>query len=385
MKRFPVVVIFLFIFAFEVKGQNIDSDPRYAEEILRLFKGFCPSAGNWTSRSLAESRKIRQVLEQVRDDPQCRETTLAIVRHINSLAYSLERIDYAWPLESSLAGQNRQQMDILLMLETVEDEEIIRSLSRQYRSNQLQIALKEGELQYNEDYIRNRHLADTIVHSVTALLDQLNLNRRCLFSSPQILSSLSSILSSTGAVLSTGGTSLGFAVIPHFLGEILEFIRTTKIDKKIQQLGQGEFLAAYQCALESLSNQWCEAKEVHDLIELKRDSYKAFAKSDIFSKSIDIVNHDLPVFNHWLSTLRSPSETEDFAIAKVQGSFLQKESRLDYWKILSLGYIGQAREKLPQDLALEKDKEHQFNVLMKLIKTIYYRYTSLTAQGNERW
>ena len=357
------------------------SSPEYAARLIRSFNAFCPTNGTWTLNALAESRKIQKVLESLRDDPECADAANSIGVHVNSLGLALGRMEDT-RIERDILARQRQQNDILLLLENEDDQHQRHSLSTLFQSNQLNLSIAKENLRYDKRYARNQYMANVIVNSASNLFEQASLNQKCLLRSPQFLSGLSAIGTSVGSALVSGGASLGLAVASHVLGHALNFIRRSRLNRDIHKLGQGEFISAYQCVMESLSNQWCEARETYDLIDLRMQS-KSLQESS-FSQGIKILNHDLPVLANWLIQVRSATHAENSAIASVQIEFLNKETMLRTWKIDALGKIGSARRELPDSLLREKDKENQFNVLKALVDSIVPPAPKNTAEESRQ-
>ena len=352
----------------EDRSLQISADPEYASGLIRSFNAFCPSNGAWTTNALAQSQKIRKVLESLRDDPGCSDAAASVAVHVDNLGLALGRMEDT-QIERDILGRQKQQMVILSFLEEQNSSDQRQSLEELFRENQLTLSMDRESLRFNEDIARNRYLANSVMNSATHIFQQVTLNRRCLFQSPQFLSGLSSIGTSLGSALLTGGVSLGVAATSHILGHTLEFIRKAKLDRSIQKLGQGEFVSAYQCVLRSLSSQWCEARETYDLLELKMGGGEV--EKDIFSQGLGLLQHDLPVLLDWLGKVHSATEAENPETAAKQIEFLNMETKLKTWKISSLALITEtARDKLPKSLLGEESKVEQYNVLKELVETL---------------
>ena len=226
--------------------------------------------------------------------------------------------------------------------------------------------MREGRLKYDKAYARNQYLANVAVNSASLIFRQATLNQQCLLRSPTLLSALSGIGANLSASLSSGSLGLGFAAFSQTLGHTLEFVRKAKLNGHIQQLGQSEFTSAYQCVLESLSNQWCEAREVYDLIDLKMQSLSPYENADtaqdddLFARIVKTLNRDLPILNNWLYEVAafSPSETSTLADQRV--IFLIRELKIKRWEIESIRKLGLARKKLPPSTATQEEQAKLF-------------------------
>ena len=347
--------------------KEVEGNPNYAREIFNSFNSFCPTNGSWTLSALGETRKLEKVLISMRDDKNCVLAAEAVSVHVDSLGLALDRIDHTWAQEKSILRLENQQMDILHLLETETDSAKVADLERIFRSNQLKLSLDKKGLQLDKEYARNEHLSSLIVQSTSKIYEQLALNQQCFLKSPQFLSSISAIGTSLGsALLPIGGSSLVLAASANILGGVMGYFRKSKINKSIQSLGQAEFISAHQCVLESLSNQWCQAKEAYNLIELKLQTHPEI-EPDTFSRGVEIINRDLPVLVSWLRKVRSATLPANSSISSRQSVFLNSSNQLETWRLKTLGALGDAVERLPKNLLQPEDEATQFNVLQNFI------------------
>lgn len=353
--------------AAEPTGTLIQADPEYARNFLNSFNSFCPTTGTWTANSLAATREIEKVLVNLRDDPNCEDIANSIATHTQSLTYALDRIQRT-SLERDIFAYQRQQADILLMLENETDPSRVSELEDLYRSNQFYLSLEEGKLQYDKDRADEYYQTNVMVNAASQLFQQASLNQMCLIKSPTLLSSLSSIGTSFAAAFVTGGASLGYAAASHVLGYVFEFIRKSKINKDIQKLGQVEFISAYQCVLESISNQWCQAQSASDIIDLKM-SYSR-TEPDTFSIGVRLLNRELPVLITWLNSVRAATDPQNTSISARQVKFLARENKLESWRLNSIATLGDEKDKLPNNLSNDANKELQFNLLKNAIASM---------------
>ena len=349
-------------------AREVQGDASYAREIFNSFNSFCPTNGSWTLSALGETRKLEKVLISMREDKNCVLPAEAISIHVDSLGHALDRIDHTWAQEKNILKIEKQQMDILHLLETESDESGNKEdLERLFRSNQLRLSLDKKGLKLDKEYAKNEHLANLIVQSTSKIYEQLALNQQCFLKSPQFLSSLAAIGTSLGSsLLPLGGSSLVMGASANILGSVVGYFRQSKINKAIQKLGQAEFISAHQCVLESLSNQWCQAREAYHLIELKLQTHPEI-EPDTFSRGVEIINRDLPVLVSWLRKVRSATQPVNSSISNRQSVFLNSSNQLEIWKLKTLGALGDSIEKLPKDLLQPEDETTQFTILQNFV------------------
>ena len=346
-----ILNIIILLLTLSCVGISGDEDPSssysgvtYVGELIKSFGSMCHTHGTWTSASLTEARKIQDILSFMRDDPRCADIAHSVAIHVDHLNRALGEMQSSSFMHERISGVERQQMDILQLLQEREGNTTTTyaystpTLERLFVQNQLSLAVDRGKLDFIEKRLRRERAASTIVQSVSKIFNQSVLNDQCLNHSPQFLSGLSAIGSTIAGSLSTGTAPLILASTSHLLGNAFEFFRKTRLNKQIAKLSQGEFVAAYQCVMESLSNQWCHAKETYDLIGLKMK--ETHRDPNIFLTGIKILNDDLPIFISWLRKINSASEPKNSSISIRQTHYLKRESVLKVWYSDSLGKMG---------------------------------------------
>ena len=334
----------------------------YADSLLESFRSFCPTTGSWTTNSIAEMKKIQDILSAEKEDPSCINLGKAITNHVRGLTGALERIEKDRE-QRDIAGLQRQQMDILSLLDRESDPLKVQELKDLFMQNRLSLSLKRGTQDYDRKRAEHEYLVNTIVNSSAEFFRQAVENRQCLINSPNILSGVISILGNLGAALSTGGTSLVFAGSASIMGNTFEYLRQSELDSLIRDFGQGVFVSAYQCVLESLSNQWCEAREVYELLDKKMQT--RVVKKDSFSRGMDIINRDFIVLSRWLNEVRVGTPPDSLAAANKQVDFVANFQKLDKWRRQSIGRINDIERQLPKHINSPEEKKRQFNLISK--------------------
>ena len=318
-------------------------------------------------QTLLRQQKRLKKLVGLRDDPNCQDIANSIAAHTENLKYALERIQRT-SLERDIFAVQRQQSDLLILLENENDPTRVTEMEDLYRTNQFYLSLEEGKLEYDQNRADEYYQTNVMVNSAYQLFQQAALNQMCLIKSPTLLSSLSSIGSSFAAAMVTGGASLGYAAASNVLGYIFEYIRKSNLNKDIQKLGQSTYVSAYQCVLESISNQWCQAQEASELIDIKMNYAKT--EPDVFSKGVRILNRELPVLVDWLNSVRAATDPQNTSISARQINFLNRENKLRGWRLRSIALLGDEKDKLPVSLNTDGEKERQFNLLKNAITTM---------------
>ncbi|MCY4644715.1 MAG: hypothetical protein OXB88_08875, partial [Bacteriovoracales bacterium] len=350
------------------QSNALKADSVYARNLLNAFHSFCPTNGNWSDHALEASKKLQNVLTSIIEDPACVDIASSISRRARVISEALTRFRNV-PIERDILAKKRQQRNLLLLTmgEGVSDLDLARYQGL-LRENQLSLLNLESYLPYDEERADREYITNVVVNSTYELFNQASLNQKCLFRSPMFLSAISSLGSSVSASLLSGGQGLAYASLSSVLGHALEFIRVSSLRRKIQELGQVEYISSYQCVLESISNQWCDAKESLDLINLKirNDS----TETGVLRMGTDLLDRDLPLLTDWLEKVAAATPPENTAIARRQSGFLEKEKELRKWYLESIAKLNEERENIPLSLNSEAEREKQFRLLHKLVVNI---------------
>lgn len=350
------------------KKTTVDYNPTYATQLFDSFSHSCPSISNWSQNALSSSRSIINVLETMKED--CQTAAKNIMAQTNTLQQAIESYESRYT-ERDILGLLNQQKEILVLINNLEQNSSneLSELEALYRSNQLEISLNKASIDYDEEQARDYFLSTSIVQSTQAIFEQVAQNNACFMHNSGFLSGIASLGSSVGAALSTGGLSLGFAAGAHFLNSAFEFLKNKSFDRDIQKLGQSQYSSAFRCVFESLSNQYCDATETYDLIEMKIEGAEYVA--DDFSVGVELYTRELPVFIEWLNSVSSSTDPQDTYRASKMADFKYRENELDVWKLRSIGRLNNEVSKIARNPKISIDEKFRKlrNVLNNIAKS----------------
>ncbi len=310
------------------------------EQLLNYFSASCPTQGEWTRAAINQASQLISTLQSVQNDPAC-QSLAGAVSQLGLLSQRIAALENDFN-QRQLFGLKKEQETLLLQLSNTNDPVEISIIESQLRALQVDIATLEGYQDFNEDYAyRDRSSAlSNLVLNTNVILNQALANQNCLIKNPSLLSGLASLAGSVYAPLATSGISLAISAGVELLGSIIEWARKNEIAKEIDRIAEGIAASAYQCVLESLSNQWCSAQDALHVIDLKT---RARNVSDPLWIGVRLLDRELPNFLEWLELVRSGADPTNPYEAERQNSVFRREASIKTTRAAALGTINESK------------------------------------------
>jgi hypothetical protein len=290
------------------------------QQILSTFSASCPSQGQWTQNALNQSLNLVAILEAVKNDPACQSVNGALTQ-LNSLSNRIAQVS-TQSVAIQINNLKNQESSLLLQLASTTDPNV------QY---EIQSTLSTIESTLASFYVSDPQTANTSAVETNALTDftsgtqiilsQLAANQTCLLAHPNILTGIASLAGSVASATLSAGASLATSAAVSIVNSVVEYVRENKLQKKINVFADANAVAAYECALESISNYWCSAEDAKKIIQFKENSLTPAAvrsrqgtlqKPSNFWSGVSLLDYDLPIFVNWLNQVRSgnPATTQ---------------------------------------------------------------------------
>ena len=295
-----------------------------ANQLLQYFGSSCPSQGIWTATALGFSNSLIDVVTHIQNDPDCQSIGGAL-QPLGTLNVALTNFRDNDD-QRQIVGYKRQEEEIRLQLAAAgTDPSLIPILQTQLLTVQQSLAQVRG-YEANNKEIRAGLALQQLVTGTNLLLQQVNANERCIEKHPSVLSGIASLTGSVAAIAMTGGASLGVAAGAELLRGIVESARTKRVGRIINGMATSLTATAYQCVLESISNQWCAAQDAYNIVDLKAKSLKQNVAVTPLNEGTRILDRDLPVFLDWLDSLTSGVEASNVEAGTRDGKFIDRKS-----------------------------------------------------------
>jgi hypothetical protein len=125
---------------------------------------------------------------------------------------------------------------------------------------------------------------------------------------------------------------------------------------------------SFQCALETLSNQWCSAQDSKRVVELKLSMLpQANQPTDNIWEGIQLLDRETPVLARWLEIVKSGVEPSDSAGGNRLKEFFNREQIV---KSGQAGGLAAINEKQPLFDSFQGDRSEQWNIFRTTIKNV---------------
>jgi hypothetical protein len=309
--------IFFLVFCFIPLIQTHAVDIK-GKDLLDFFGATCPSQGEWTRKVLNDSEALIKILQNVDKDPDCRTISGALAQ-IGLLQNTVMNFENYQGAQKQLQTLRLQEQELSLQLSTATSDS---------ERSQIQAYLREIQLQKIALTATNESLASSLkqidksyaqlIAISNAALQTAARSPLCFEKNPSLLTTLVSVTTAVGSALTVTNPalSLGLSATSTLFGQTLESLRNWRNQIRISRIAtdnQTQF--GLLCAMESLSNRWCELNETESMLELKfRTSVEAQLDSD-FGAVIRLYDEDVPILLDWLAKIRTGGRASSTADA----------------------------------------------------------------------
>lgn len=300
--------------------------------LLDYFGSTCRSQGNWTKLALSDARSLINTLESLKEDDDCKSVAGAITK-LGSLENKLSTLDSDYADQIEIAKLEGQEIELMSQISAVTDPSIISQLEESLRAIQLEkagfVAIDELSSKYNGGELKN--LYSQIVNSTESAFNSIVSNQLCLDNNPSILSAATSLSGSVAASAAfvNPALGLGLATVTDFIGTTIEYFRNRGYNSSIRNIANGStVLEGFKCAMESLSNRWCEIKDAEKFLKFEEEiSRDASVRSELSIIS-NIYDKDVPVLLHWLEKVKAGAPASNSADAQRRTGIYYREASI---------------------------------------------------------
>lgn len=357
-KYFLLITISFSALAEDVPGQ----------QLLSYFSSNCKTQGEWTKSALADSTTLIETLRGLAQDPDCKSAAGSISQ-LELLNKQLTNIDQLNSIQVQLAEYNAKEQQLLIHLSSTTDSAIISLVNDQLRDVQLSRAALIGRDKVQKDLFGpdKGQLLAGIVQATNDTYRQFTSNQKCLVKNPSLLNTATSLVASVGATVAYVNPVLGIGLTAGaaFLGQTIQSSRDLFFNFKIMKLSKQTIaFEAYRCALETMSEKWCQMRDTESFLNF-RDSQKNVVPENSLGRAIRLNDREIPVLLNWLSKIRSGVDPSNSAEATRQEDFYEREVIFNVRRGKGLGLIAQTKN------TLETIPESQhWNFIRSLIKDL---------------
>jgi hypothetical protein len=365
MKKFILLLALLgssFSYAEEVPG----------EKLLSYFSGSCKSYGQWTQIALDDSRALVGYLNSLQNDPDCGSAAGAI-NQLTNLSSQLAILKKSDSAKETIANYNAEEQELLIQLTKTTNTDAINSINGSLRDIQVKRAVllngsRASEKLAGEDYAT---LLSQVAQSANSSFQQLTAGQKCLDKHPGLLESATKIMASVGSAVTLVNPAMGLAMTggAAFTTVTMEGIKKSRNAREVRKITDSTTTyQAYKCALESMSERWCQMKDAEAFLKFKASNRQNYLKDKGLAQAITLNDREIPVILDWLNKVRNGVSPRTTADANRRSYVLTRELMVRSRSAGGLSLIEQNRKTYDsyQGNPLEQWKFLQTTIILNL-------------------
>lgn len=343
----PLLILFSFFFYTYAASANKATQ---INQFLSYFGANCSVYGQWSQEAAKTVNSLMGALQAINDDPNCRGMAGAV----NDLKMIAGNLDY---LESPNNSSDRQLMtlenrkrELFFMLSQPLSASEKTAIQADIRTTQLSIAEYRGYQQgdfENERFRTRVRATQSIIAATNAVFNRLIANESCWVNRPGILQDIAGLGMAVGQVAAIGArnveTSLFIGAGMNLVANIIDFFQRKKLEYPINQHATAIESTAMTCAMETMANQYCGAKDTEIAITLVAEALTSKNITDDTWSSIRLIEREIPNITMWLETVMAGSTPANSANAQQRQDIYDKEQKLKSAKDFVIGLIAEKR------------------------------------------
>jgi hypothetical protein len=338
------------------------------ESLLTYFSANCKGQGEFTRAALADATALIEALRSIGNDNDCK-TVSGAVAQLGLLNSQLNRLENIGETQEKIAEYNAKEQELLIQISKTSDPATISSINQIMRDLQLQRAgLYSREKAQSEMGLMNKgQILGEAIQIANTAFTQINQNQLCLKKHPNILNTATTMVASIGATATIINPALGLGLSAGatILGQTVEGVRGHYSSREIRRIADSTIsLEAYRCALEVMSERWCQMREAERFINFKDD--RTELNNLKLEQAIRLSDREIPVIMEWLNKIRNGVTPTSTADASRQNSVRERESYIQLKEASGLGLIEETRQVYDQ----ETENNDRWNIIKSLVKSL---------------
>lgn len=340
------------------------------KELLTYFSANCRTQGEWTRAALADSTALIEALKSISLDDDCRSVSGAVAQ-LGLLTQQLQSLEKTNETQVKIAEINAQEQELLLQISQTSDPATLGEINKTLRDLQVTRAGLLGKDKIQADLASQDKVQalSNVVLTANATFAQITGNQKCLNKHPSILNTATSVVSAIGATVSVVNPVLGLGLTAgaSFMGETIEGVKRYRTGREIRNISDNSIaLEAYKCALETMSERWCQMRDAESFLVFKANQRQHPSLNSDLGVAIRLNDRELPVLIEWLNKIRSGVTPTTTADASRQNAVFTRESYVRSLEAYGLGLIEENRI-VSQSYT---DLNERWNFLRSIIKSL---------------
>lgn len=334
MKKLLLLITFVSLqsFAEEIPGDTL----------LKYFSANCRTQGEWTRAALSDSTALIETLKLMSSDPDCKGVAGAI-SELNMLNQHLQIVQSLSSTKNRIAQLDSQEQELLLQLSNSTDPVVQAEINSDLRSLQVERAGLLGQESANKDMMGSDKvkLLGDIAQLANTSFKQITANQSCLLKNPSVLNTASAVMASVGTAVTAVNPAVGIGLTAGaaFMGETIEGLKNYKTARKIRKLADATTaFEAYRCALETMSDRWCQMEDAEAFLNFKAKQRSNLPNTGL-GRAIRLNDREIPVLIEWLNKIKSGVAANNTADGNRKSVVFAREAILRSKEAFGLGLI----------------------------------------------
>lgn len=331
------------LISFSVQAETVPGDT-----LLSFFSQNCRQ-GEWTLSALSDSRSIIQTLTSMAEDPDCRSLggAIASLNTLNSQLTSLQNINTT---QEQISILDAQEQELMFQLTQTSDPLTIESINSSLRATQMSRAGYIGQESSQNNFLgpAKLQLMSGVVQLANVTISQIASNQKCLQKNPSLLNAAAGVMSAVGAAAVFVNPALGFGLTAGsiLMGQTLEGIRVGNLNRQIRRLSDRTIAPeAYRCALESMTDRWCQMKDAETMVKFKAEHRRVETGQSDLASAIRLSDREIPRMIDFFERIRSGVTPNSVPDATRLTNAWDKENIVRKIKASGIGFIGDKRDQ----------------------------------------
>ena len=310
---------------------SVSAEALPGNELLSYFSSNCRTQGEWTRSALADSKALIETLRSLSQDPDCRSLTGSISQ-LEILNQQLQTVQNLNATQVQLSVLNSKEQELMIQLSQTSDISVQSEINAKLRDLQVQRAAVDGALSVDSLAGPDKAaLLMGIIQTANSSFSQIVGNQTCLKKNSSVLKSVTSIISAIGATATVVNPALGLGITAGsaFLGQTIEGLRQNTNSRQIRRISENSVaFEAYKCALETMSERWCQMKDAEAFLNFKANFRQRPLENSTLASAIRLNDREIPVLIEWLTKIRAGVTPTTTADAGRQSNVFQRDAVL---------------------------------------------------------
>jgi len=305
----------LILLIFLLTPFKIFAEVDLAQSLFSAFSAGCQSVGPLTFEATNQANAIRALIESIRNDNDCKDWA-SNVEILSSQMMGL-RVPPQYENINTLSSKITELTDMI----TLETNATTKALLAEELANLKIQSLYQGQNADSSLWESRTSRLKQVDYYLNTFNSSVYSNSKCINKYPGVLLELGGQLLGTAASSSMWGAAvgtglIGVGTITNFL---IELIRGNLFGATLKKLKTNTLSTAYLCALETVSNTYCNAQNTKKRIEeVAENNITVYAPN--WTGLLIIEN--LFYFNNWMLRVISGTPSGNLATAQIKNEVI---------------------------------------------------------------